>query len=91
MSPHPPESGDVVVRHDRRQNADVYVLHTVPGTDQYLLRSRDVAIAHATGYAKAQGVGAWLDEHSRFTLIRTFRTVQPARAAAAHGSTRVAV
>lgn len=92
MSPHPPpQPGDVVVRHDRRQNVDLYVLRTVPGTDQYLLGSRDEAIVHATGYAKDRGVGAWLDDHSRLTLIRSFRTVQPARAAATHDSRCVGV
>ena len=59
MSPHPPpQPGDVVVRHDRRQNVDLHVLRTVPGTDQYLLGSRDEAIVHATGYAKDRGASS---------------------------------
>jgi len=57
-----PESGDVVVRKEKREGRFVYVLHTVPGTDQYLLPTRAEAVAQAVTFAKRQGVRAWLSD-----------------------------
>jgi hypothetical protein len=65
-----PQDGDIVIRQEHRDGAVVYVLHTAPGPDQYMLRSRDEAIARAVTSAKRQGVRAWLiDEGHDFLLL----------------------
>ena len=55
-----PENGDIVVRQEKREGTLVYVLHTVPGPDQYLLRTREEAVAQALTFAKGARVRAWL-------------------------------
>ena len=42
-----PEDGDIVVREERLEGTDIYILHTAPGPDQYVLRSRNDAVAQA--------------------------------------------
>jgi hypothetical protein len=69
-----PEDGDIVVREEKRDGTLVFVLHTAPGTDQHLLRSRGEAIAEALASAGRQHVRAWLtDEGCDFTLLEDFR------------------
>jgi hypothetical protein len=53
-----PEDGDIVVREEARDGALLYVLHTAPGADQHLLRSRREAVAHALASAKRESVRA---------------------------------
>jgi hypothetical protein len=56
----------------------VYLLHTAPGVDEYPLRSRREAIAHALASAGRQCTRAWLtDEGDDFTLLEDFRVVTP--------------
>jgi len=55
-----PDDGDIVVRQETREGKDVYILHTARGADQYLLRTREEAVAQAVTFAKRQGVRAWL-------------------------------
>jgi hypothetical protein len=66
-----PEDGDIVVRQETRDGTVVYVLHTAPGPDQYLLRTRDEAVAQAVTRAKRHHVRAWLttDEGYDFVLL----------------------
>jgi len=55
-----PANGDIVVRQETREGTLVYVLHTAPGPDQYLLRTREEAVAQALTFAKGARVRAWL-------------------------------
>ena len=72
-----PEHGDIVVRAEKREGAIVYVLHTAPGADQYLLRTREEAVAQALTFAKREHVRAWLtDEGYDFVLLEDFRVVE---------------
>lgn len=65
-----PEDGDVVIQQEQRDGQQVYVLRTVPGRDQYLLHSRQEAVARAVAYAKRQCVRAWFsDGRDSFTLV----------------------
>jgi hypothetical protein len=74
-----PEDGDVVVRKATRDGNRVYVLHTAPGADQYMLRSREAAVAQAVAFAKREGVRAWLtEEGNEFALLEDFRVVESA-------------
>ena len=74
-----PEDGDIVIREEVRDRrvVYVYVLHTAPGADQYLLRSREEAIAQAVIWAKRQQVRVWLtDEGYDFRLLEDFRVAR---------------
>jgi hypothetical protein len=72
-----PESGDVVVRKEKREGRVVYVLHTPPGADQYLLRTREEAIAEGVTFAKHHGVRVWLsDERNDCTMLDDFRAAE---------------
>ena len=72
-----PEDGDIVIREERRDCGVVYVLHTAPGADQYLLRSREEAVAQAVIFAKRHQVRVWLtDEGYDFRLLEDFRSVE---------------
>jgi hypothetical protein len=74
-----PEDGDIVVREEQRERRVVYLLHTAPGADQYLLHSRQEAVAQATTVAKRQHVRVWLtDEHNVCTLLKDFRVAKSA-------------
>ena len=65
-----PEDGDVVVRREKLEGRFVYLLHTVPGTAQYVLRTREEAVAQAATFAKRHGVRAWLsDEREDWVLL----------------------
>jgi hypothetical protein len=69
-----PEDGDIVVQLERREGNRVYVLQTVPGPFQYVLHTRQEAVAQATRFAKRQRVRAWLvGEGCEFVLIDDFR------------------
>jgi hypothetical protein len=69
-----PGDGDIVIREEVRDRRVAYVLHTAPGADQYLLHSREDAIAHAVIWAKRQQVRVWLtDEGYDFRLLEDFR------------------
>ncbi len=70
-----PEDGDIVVRQEKRDGTVVYVLHTAPGPDQYLLRAREEAAAQALTLAERDGVRAWLttDESYDFVLLEDFQ------------------
>ena len=64
-----PEDGDI--------GKGVYVLHTAPGADQYVLRSREAAVSQAVTFAKREGVRAGLtDAGYEFVLLEDFRVVE---------------
>ena len=72
-----PEDGDIVVREEEREGVLIYVLHTAPGADQYLLRTREEAVAQAVTFARREQVRAWLtDEGYDFVLLEDFRAVE---------------
>ena len=72
-----PGNGDLVVREETRDGTLVYVLCTAPDADQYLVRTRDQAIAQARVFAKRQHVRAWLtDERDAVVLLEDFRVVE---------------
>jgi len=54
-----PEAGDVVVRQAMQEGSVVYVMRTVPGPDQFFLRTRQAAVERALAFAKRARVGAW--------------------------------
>ena len=75
-----PENGDVVVRQETRDRTIVYVLRTTPGTDQYLLRTREEAVGQAMTFAERHGVRAWLSDESDHCVPLTHsRMVEPVR------------
>ena len=76
-----PENGDVVVRPETRDGTVVFVLRTAPGTDQYLLRTREEAVVQAVTYAECHRVQAWwLDDSDHYVPLTHIRTVEPVRA-----------
>ena len=70
-----PEDGDIVVRQEKRCGTVVYVVHTAPGPDQYLLRTREAAVGQAVTLATRHHVRAWLttDESYDFVLVEDFQ------------------
>jgi hypothetical protein len=78
MSPRStPEDGDVVIRAETRGGKRTYVLHTMPGEDQYVLASREQAAAQAVAFAKRQRVRAWsTNDGSEFVLLEDCRVVE---------------
>jgi hypothetical protein len=76
-----PQDGDIVIRQQNRERRVVYVLHTAPGPDQYVLRSCEEAVAQAVRVAKRQNVRAWLtDEGCNLLLLEDFRLVESVQA-----------
>ena len=72
-----PDDGDIVIRPEKREGRVVYVLHTAPGPDQYVLPSRDEGVAQAMTFAELEQVRAWLTgEGHDFELLEDFRVVQ---------------
>jgi hypothetical protein len=73
-----PEDGDIVIQeHSSEEGTVVYILHTAPGPDQYVLRSRHDAVAQAVAVAKRQAVRAWLaDDGCDFQLLEDFRIAE---------------
>jgi len=72
-----PQDKDIVVRQEQREGTIMYVLHTAPGPDQYVLRSRDEAVARAVAFAKREHVRKWLtDEGYDFVLLEDFRVME---------------
>lgn len=71
-----PEDGDVVVHRGNLDGTSVFILHTAPGPDQLVFRSRDDALRQATVAAKHRCVRVWLAEGSvEFRLLWDFRSV----------------
>ena len=72
-----PEDGDIVVREEQQDGKRLFVLHTAPGADQYVLRAREDAVTQAVTFAKRHQVRAWLtDEGYDFVLLEDFRVVE---------------
>ncbi len=70
------EDGDIVVRQEKREGRFIYILHTATSEDQYLLRSREEAIAQAVAFAKWQCVRTWMtNSNYDFALLEDFRVV----------------
>jgi hypothetical protein len=73
-----PEDGDIVVGEETQDGTVVYVLHTAPGPEHYLLHSREEAVAQAVTRAKWRQVRAWLttNEGYDFVLLEDFRELE---------------
>ena len=72
-----PQDGDAVARLGRREGTPIYFLRTSPGPDQYLLHSRDEAVAHVLMFAKRAKLRAWLmNEADDSVLLEDFREPQ---------------
>lgn len=72
------ETSSSAKKHVKAFNSTIqlYVLHTAPGGDQYLLGSRQAAVANAVAFAKREGVRAWLtDEGYGCALLEDSRVV----------------
>lgn len=50
--------GDVVVREEKQEAERVFVLHTAPGSDQFLYHTQEGAVAQAVTFAKHEHVRA---------------------------------
>ena len=69
-----PEDGDVVVRQKRGNPSLVYCLGTPSAPEQFILRTRDEAVAQALAFATRQCVRAWFANGAdELTLLGTFR------------------
>jgi CheY-like chemotaxis protein len=73
-----PEEGDLVIREGSRDGEPAYILHMAPGPDQYLVRSRDEAIAQATRFATCSRVRVWIESQNAWTLVGDFRQARVA-------------
>jgi hypothetical protein len=66
-----------MVREEKRDGAHVYVLRTAPGSDQYLLRTREEAVEQAVAFARRHGVRAWFgDGGSGVVLLEDSRAME---------------
>lgn len=66
-----------MVRKEKRDRAHVYVLRTAPGSDQYLLRTREQAIEQAVTFARRHGVRRWFgDDGSGAVLLEDSRAMK---------------
>jgi hypothetical protein len=73
-----PQDGDAVARCERREGTPIYFLRTSPGPDQYLIHSRDEAVAYVLMFAKRAKLRAWLmNEADHSVLLEDFRVPQP--------------
>jgi hypothetical protein len=65
-----PEEGDiVVVRQAQCDGTVVYLLHTAPGPDEYVLPTAEEATAHALTLADQYGVRAWLTTDESYDFV----------------------
>jgi hypothetical protein len=72
-----PENGDVVIRPHVQDGRRVFALHTVPGPEQCVLRSRDDAVGQAVVFAKREHVRVWsTDDGAGFVLLEDFRRMK---------------
>ena len=66
-----------MVRKETRYGVHVYVLRTAPGSDQYLLRTREEAVEQAVTFARRHGVRAWFrDDGSDVVLLEDSRVMK---------------
>lgn len=69
-----PDNDDVVVRQERGNPSTVDLLGTPSAPDQFVVRTRDDAVAQALRFAKYQHVAAWFVENGTDAiLLGTFR------------------
>jgi hypothetical protein len=58
-----PDNDDVVVRQEGGNPSTVYLLGTPTPPDQFVVRTRDDAVAQALRFAKYQHVATWFVEN----------------------------
>jgi hypothetical protein len=72
-----PQNGDVVIRHHVHDGRRVFVLHRVPGPEQFVLGSWDDAVRQAVVFAKREHVRVWsTDDGAGFVLLEDLRVVK---------------
>jgi hypothetical protein len=72
-----PENGNVVIRHDVHDGRRVFALHTLPGPEQCVLRSRDDAIRRAVVFARRDHARVWsTGDGAGLVLLKDFRVVK---------------
>ena len=65
-----PTDGDiVVVRQAQCDGTVIYLLHTAPGPDEYVLATAEEAAAHALTLADRDGVRAWLTTDDSYDFV----------------------
>jgi hypothetical protein len=75
-----PENGDVVIRDHLHDGRRAFALHTVPGPEQCVLRSRDDAVRQAVVFAKRAHVRVWsTDDGAGFVLLKDFRDAKQSK------------
>ncbi len=70
-----PEDGDLVLEETRREGQPVYLLRTVPGLAQILIRSREDAVARAVTVGRRRRVRVWVYSDDQFALVDDFRFI----------------
>ena len=55
-----PDNNDVVIHRKNGNASGDYVVGTLAAPDQFTLRTRDQAIAHAITFARRQQLRAWM-------------------------------
>ena len=71
-----PDNDDVIVHRKRGTPTAVYVLGTASAPGQFLLRTRDEAVAQALAFGKRQHVQAWFaNDEDDFELLGTFQAM----------------
>jgi len=69
-----PDQDDVVIRRQAGSRGVIFVLGTPAAPEQYILRTRNEAVAQALAFAKRQRVGAWFaNGGDEPVLLDTFR------------------
>jgi hypothetical protein len=72
-----PQKGDVVIRHHVHDGRRVFVLHRVPGPEQFVLGSWDDAVKQAVVCAKREHVRVWsTDDGAGFVLLEDLPVVK---------------
>ena len=66
--------GDILIRPERRTGGWAFLLRAIPGPDQFILPTRDAAVATAMKVARREHVCVWMvDANGAFTLLHDFR------------------
>ena len=69
-----PEDGDIVIRYEQRNGTPVFLLHTAPGPDQFVVRTQEAALAQAVAFATRQHVRVWIaDGDDTCRIVDDFR------------------
>lgn len=86
MSHLHPDSGDVVIQQRHGNPHVVYLLGTLQSPGQFVVDTRERAVALATAFATRHRVRAWLDQgDGTYQLVGSFRNDKGKPAATSSG------